>query len=142
MDVWTSDDTGKEVSDGTTWRYNRASHIGFFSFMDGTHIKYDAGLHVAEAFYLDGADFKYDAGAHALSVALPAGATFSLTLNGATISVDASGNVTIQAAGDIKLITGTYNDSVNNIISKYNAHQHSGVQTGSGNTGAPLVPLV
>ena len=126
-DVWSNNDTGAIISDGTAWRYNRFvpdldsngnpnpnpnpnGGIGSFSFFDGTHIKYDAGLHVMETLYLDGADFTYNAGTNqynsssgaavapsGFAIALPAGASFSLTLNGTTISIDTSGNVVIDA---------------------------------------------
>lgn len=115
MDLWTNDDTGAIIEDGTSWRYNRQSSnggigVGYFSFFDGTRIKYDAGLHVCETSYSDGANFVYNAGGNqynsssgaavapsGLSINLPAGSSFSLTLNGTTISVDPSGNVVIDA---------------------------------------------
>jgi phage baseplate assembly protein V len=83
----------------------------------------------------DGATFEYDRAAHALAVALPSGGTLSITANGATLAIDAAGNVTVQAAGDIKLKTGIFNDSVNTIISTYNGHTHPDPQ--GGNTGVP-----
>jgi phage baseplate assembly protein V len=89
----------------------------------------------------DGAVFKYDRNQHALNVSLPAGSTMTLTANGATISIDANGNVTVHAAGGINLITSQHNDSVDNIINKFNSHVHSGVATGSGDTGVPTTQL-
>ena len=87
----------------------------------------------------DGAIFEYDRAAHALTVALPRSATLSVSANGAAVAIDASGNVSVAAAGNINFKTGTYNDSVNNIIATFNAHTHPDPQ--GGNTGAPNTTL-
>ena len=55
----------------------------------------------------DGAIFEYDRALHALAVSLPTGATMNITANGATVSIDASGNLNIVAAGKINLGAGT-----------------------------------
>ncbi|MGH8013520.1 MAG: phage baseplate assembly protein V [Candidatus Binataceae bacterium] len=53
--------------------------------------------------FADGSSFEYDRGTHAFSVALAGGGTLTLSANGASVEVDASGNVTLIAAGDIQL---------------------------------------
>jgi phage baseplate assembly protein V len=83
----------------------------------------------------DGAIFEYDRNSHALAVNIPSGGTVTITANAATIQIDATGNINLTAAKNIKLVTDTYNDSVNNIISTYNGHTHPDPQ--GGNTGAP-----
>ncbi len=83
----------------------------------------------------DGATFDYDRAAHAFAVSIPNGGTISLTANGATIQIDASGNIKLTAAGNITLVTSTHNDSVNGIINVYNGHTHPDPQ--GGNTSAP-----
>ncbi len=83
----------------------------------------------------DGATFDYDRAAHALAVSIPSGGTVSLMANGATIQIDASGNINLTAAANITLVTSTHNDSVNGMINTYNVHTHPDPQ--GGNTGAP-----
>jgi phage baseplate assembly protein V len=83
----------------------------------------------------DGATFEYDRSSHALAVSIPNGGTMTIQANGATIRLDASGNVNLTAAGDIKLVTNSHNDSVNGIINTYNSHTHPDPQ--GGNTSAP-----
>jgi len=85
--------------------------------------------------FKDGASIEYDRAAHALAVSLPNGATMSLSANGASIAIDASGNITVQAAGGINLITSAHNDSVDGIINTYNGHTHPDPQ--GGNTAPP-----
>jgi phage baseplate assembly protein V len=85
--------------------------------------------------FKDGASIEYDRAAHALAVSLPNGATMNLSANGATIAIDASGNITVHAAGGINLITSAHNESVDGIINTYNAHTHSDPQ--GGNTAPP-----
>ncbi|WP_225206249.1 phage baseplate assembly protein V [Novosphingobium huizhouense] len=88
-----------------------------------------AGNSLAELVrFDDGAVFSYDPEAHALSVKLPAGAT---------IEVDADGGIAIK--GDIAL-TGklTASDDVAAAGKSLKSHKHGGVQTGTGQTGAPL----
>ncbi len=55
----------------------------------------------------DGASFDYDRGAHRLSVSIPSGGTFTITANGATIAIDANGNVNVGTSSQIHL--GTVN---------------------------------
>jgi len=85
--------------------------------------------------FKDGATFDYDRSSHALAVTLPAGGTMSIRANGATIQIDASGNINLTAAGNINLGTSSHNDSVNGIINTYNSHTHPDPQ--GGNTSAP-----
>jgi phage baseplate assembly protein V len=85
--------------------------------------------------FKDGATFDYDRSSHALAVTLPAGGTMTIRANGATIQIDASGNINLTAAGNINLVTSTHNDSVNGIIDTYNSHTHPDPQ--GGNTSAP-----
>ncbi len=105
------------------------------TFKDGTTTQYNRATHQMLAKFSDAAALKYDAGAHALTVALPSGSTMSITANGATISIDTSGNVTIHAAGGISLVTSAHNDSVDGMIDTYNGHTH--VDPQGGNTAAP-----
>ena len=85
--------------------------------------------------FRDGASFEYDRAAHAFAMSLPNGATMSLSAHGASIAIDASGNITVQAAGGISLITSAHNDSVDSIINTYNGHTHADPQ--GGNTAPP-----
>jgi hypothetical protein len=59
----------------------------------------------------------------------------SIRANGATIQIDASGNINLTAAGNINLVTSSHNDSVNGIINTYNSHTHPDPQ--GANTSAP-----
>lgn len=54
----------------------------------------------------DGATFEYDRAAHALAVALPTAGTLSVSANGATITIDASGDVSVIAAGQMNITGG------------------------------------
>jgi len=83
----------------------------------------------------DGAAFDYDRAAHNLAVSIPAGGTVSITANGATIKIDATGNILLTAAADVKLQTSTHTNSANGIINTYNSHTHSDPQGGV--TGVP-----
>lgn len=83
----------------------------------------------------DGASFDYDRAAHALAIALPAGATLNVSANSASLAIDASGKVTITAAGDIAIKTDAHTDSIDTMISTFNSHTHPDPQ--GGNTGAP-----
>jgi len=56
--------------------------------------------------FKDGASFEYDRGGHALQMNIPSGGTFTVTANGASLEIDASGNVVIVAAGQIELAGG------------------------------------
>jgi phage baseplate assembly protein gpV len=110
---------------------------------DGASFEYDRSSHVLDLKFQDGAAIKYDAGAHALAASLPQGATFTVTAGGVTLEIDASGNVNIKpASGDINFQTSQFATSLNQIISIFNSHVHSGVQTGQGDTAAPtaLIP--
>jgi phage baseplate assembly protein V len=81
--------------------------------------------------FKDGASVEYDRAAHALAVSLPHGATINLSANGASIAIDASGNITVHAAGGINLVTSAHNDSVDGIINTYNGHTHADPQGGN-----------
>jgi len=110
---------------GFVWRYNRVSGVLYAAFRDGTLMKYDSLNSFFEQAWRDGADFKYDAAGHILtelmqdgsvfqydasqkaySAKLASGATYTISANGATIVIDASGNVTINSPGTIKLAGG------------------------------------
>ncbi len=66
------------------------------TFKDGAVFEYDRNTHVAKHLAQDSALLRYDAGWHFLTIALPVGAAMSITANGATIAIDASGNVTVD----------------------------------------------
>jgi phage baseplate assembly protein V len=109
---------------------------------DGASFDYDRTAHVLDLRFQDGAEVKYDAAAHAFSATMPQGATFTVTLNGATLSIDASGNVNLKPAnGDINFQTDQYSASFNQLISIFNAHVHSGVQSGNGVSAATTTPI-
>jgi phage baseplate assembly protein V len=85
--------------------------------------------------FKDGATFDYDRAAHVLAITLGASATMTITAHGATIQIDASGNINLTAAGNINLVTNSHIDSVNGIINTYNSHTHPDPQ--GGNTSTP-----
>ncbi|MGH7814674.1 MAG: phage baseplate assembly protein V [Candidatus Binataceae bacterium] len=107
------------------------------AFADGTHMEYDRALHLLDLAFNDGAEMKYDGAAHAFAVSLPPGAVYSVAANGASLSIDANGNVKVAAAGDITFKTGTNATSVDQVVSVFNTHLHPGVQPGGGETGKP-----
>lgn len=81
----------------------------------------------------DGAVLSYDADAHALVVNLPAGSTVAITADG---GVTVNGPVTIN--GDFQVngaITATGDVQAGSI--SLQSHVHTGVQSGSSNTGGP-----
>jgi len=92
--------------DGARFDYDRAGHVLELIFQDTTELKYDAQSHLLDLKFQDQAEIKYDGSEHMLTVTLPQGAGFSLTVNGAQIQIDASGNVNIEAAGQIQLGSG------------------------------------
>jgi phage baseplate assembly protein V len=51
--------------------------------------------------FRDGCAIEYDRSSHAMTIGLPSGGALGISANGASISIDASGNVTITAAGQI-----------------------------------------
>jgi phage baseplate assembly protein V len=78
--------------------------------------------------FADGAWIGYDAVRHALAVTLPAGGTAALDApGGLTIHGDVTVNGSLTASGDV----------VGQGVS-LKGHRHSGVQGGSGQTGAPV----
>jgi len=85
--------------------------------------------------FKDGASVEYDRAAHALTVTLPNGATMNASAHGASIAIDASGNISVHATGGINLITSAHNASVDSIINTYNGHTHTDPQ--GGNTAPP-----
>ena len=54
----------------------------------------------------DGAVFEYDRSAHSLEVNLPDRGTVTIAANGASITIDGSGNVAVTAFGQIQLAGG------------------------------------
>jgi phage baseplate assembly protein gpV len=89
--------------DNARFEYDRSSHVLDLKFQDTSEFKYDAGAHLLDLKFQDGAEIKYDASAHVLSCSLPSGGSFDLTASGAQIQIDASGNVNIRAAGQVRL---------------------------------------
>ena len=78
--------------------------------------------------FADGAWIGYDPVRHALAVTLPAGGTAALDApGGLTIHGDVTVNGSLTASGDV----------VGEGVS-LKGHRHSGVQGGSGQTGAPV----
>ena len=56
--------------------------------------------------FKDGANVEYDRAAHALVVSLPNGATMSISANGASIAIDASGNVKVVPGNGARIALG------------------------------------
>jgi phage baseplate assembly protein gpV len=131
--IYSSADRAPEAMSADKW------HL---TMKDGASFDYDRAAHVLDLKFPDGAEVKYDAAAHAFSATLPHGASFTVALNGATLSIDASGNVNLKPAnGDINFQTDQFSTSFNQLISTFNSHVHSGVQTGSGVTAATTTPI-
>jgi phage baseplate assembly protein V len=131
--IYSSADTTPEGMTADKWHA---------TMKDGASFDYDRAAHVLDLKFQDRAEVKYDAAAHAFSATMPQGATFTVTLNGATFSIDASGNVNIKPAnGDINFQTDLYAISFNQLISIFNSHIHSGVQTGNSVTAATTTPI-
>ncbi|HEY6417582.1 MAG TPA: phage baseplate assembly protein V [Candidatus Binataceae bacterium] len=93
-------------NDGTNIKYDASAHLLDLDFTDSSDLKYDASAHLLDFRFLDGGEIKYDAGAHALSLAIPSGGTVNISANGASIAIDATGNVQIISAAQIKLGAG------------------------------------
>lgn len=69
----------------------------------------------------------------------------TLTIDGSTgdITLAGAADVDIQASGDVLLGSGAaLGVMLDTMITKYNAHVHSGVTTGPGSSGPPAAPLV
>lgn len=67
-------------------------------------------LQSADTFHLsleDGASFEYNRTSHALQVRIPNGGSMTITVSGASVAIDAGGDVKIVAAGQIQLGGGT-----------------------------------
>ena len=62
--------------------------------------------------FKDGASIEYDRAAHALAVSLPNGATMSISANGASIAIDASGNVKIVPGNGARVALGANGGAV------------------------------
>jgi phage baseplate assembly protein V len=62
--------------------------------------------------FKDGANIEYDRAAHALVVSLPNGATMSISANGASIAIDASGNVKIVPGNGARVALGANGGAV------------------------------
>lgn len=56
--------------------------------------------------FKDGASFEYDRSGHTLAVNLPSGSTMNISLNGASIAIDASGDVAIVPGDGAKVRLG------------------------------------
>ncbi len=93
--------------DGTSFDYDRVTHVLDLLFEDTTEIKYDSNAHLLDLKFSDQGQIIYEGTEHILSVNLPQGAAFNVTANGAQIQIDSSGNVIIKSAGQIQLGTGT-----------------------------------
>ena len=78
-------------------------HLGF---IDGTSVEYDRGAHVLDFKFNDGGEITYDGADHSLTIQLPGGANFDLTSGGAQIAIDSGGNITIRAAGQVRIGSG------------------------------------
>lgn len=93
----------------------------------------DARPHVCRIRFADGADFSYDRDHHQYTIQLPENACTQIV---SPDGVNIVGNVTvsghIHASGDITDHTRSMRDD----RAIYNRHQHSGVQTGLGETKA------
>jgi phage baseplate assembly protein V len=140
--VWRMPDIGEQVVCAMDARDEDGAVLGaLYSTADTPPAGATKDQMIAQ--FSDGAIFEYDRSSHSFSVSIPSGGTVSISVNGASIAIDASGKVTITAAsdaevtaaGDIKLKTGTFNDSVNTIITTFNSHTHPDPQ--GGNTLAP-----
>jgi phage baseplate assembly protein V len=127
--IYSAADTTPEAMTADKWHA---------TMKDGASFEYDRSSHVLDLNFQDGAGIKYDAGAHAFAATLPQGATFTVTAGGVTLEIDASGNVNIKpSSGDINFQTSQFATSLNQIISIFNSHVHSGVQPGQGDTSTP-----
>jgi phage baseplate assembly protein V len=62
--------------------------------------------------FKDGANIEYDRAAHALVVSLPNGATMSISANGASIAIDASGNVKVVPGNGARVALGANGGAV------------------------------
>src|SRR6185437_1260404 len=106
-DLWTNLDKGTTFGDGSVLRYHKVDPnasgdhaILYFSGFDGSILSYDVTASLFTENFPDGGVVKYDASGHAYSISLPNGATFQVTLNGSTIAVDSSGNVTVNGGSN------------------------------------------
>jgi hypothetical protein len=85
--------------------------------------------------------------AGSVSTTAVAGQTISLIANGTTFIVDAAGNVNIILASGAKFNLGDGGSDSQMLVlaaalvNAFNNHTHTGVTTGGGNTGVPVVPL-
>lgn len=75
-----------------------------YSSADVTPVQSPDKLHIA---FRDGCAIEYDRSGHAMAIGLPSGGVLSISANGASISIDASGNVKIVAGGQIQLGSGS-----------------------------------
>lgn len=56
--------------------------------------------------FKDGATFEYDRSTHAFAIHLPGGSTMNISLNGASVTIDSSGNVALVPGAGAKLELG------------------------------------
>jgi phage baseplate assembly protein V len=75
-----------------------------YSSADVTPVQSPDKLHMG---FRDGCAIEYDRSSHAMTVNIPNGGVLSISANGASISIDASGNVKIIASGQIQLGGGS-----------------------------------
>lgn len=75
-----------------------------YSSVDVTPVQSPDKLHMG---FRDGCVIEYDRSSHAMTVAIPSGGILSISANGASISIDASGNVKIVSSGQIQLGGGS-----------------------------------
>jgi phage baseplate assembly protein V len=62
--------------------------------------------------FKDGASIEYDRAAHVLAISLPNGATMSISANGASIAIDASGNVKVVPGNGARVVLGASGGAV------------------------------
>jgi len=128
------------------------------SFSDGTVLEYDRSTHVlivqlgaggsATVSTPTGSHFNLDAPGNANVVAGSGANVTASTPAGNSINLDPAGNVNITAgtAGVVN-ITNQGSSVVDALMSAakflavFNAHTHTGVQSGGGNSGPPTTPL-
>ena len=71
-----------------------------YSSADATPVQSPDKLHVG---FSDGCVIEYDRSSHAMTVNIPSGGVLTIAANGASISIDASGDVKVSASGQIQL---------------------------------------
>ena len=77
-----------------------------YSSADVTPVQSPDKMHIG---FSDGCVVEYDRSSHAMTVSIPSGGVFSLAANGASIAIDASGDVKVAASGQIQFGDGALN---------------------------------